>query len=264
MLDEILFDSLGFRLLEPLTTCDERCLARPVLFQKIKEKVSSHHGGYMLPKKSAYLPRIEKELSPNKVEFHLNIPFTLGIKLGIANTDPKVRIVAEEVAYWLDDALDAVEAGKSKVANKSKTRIQNELMRRKRSEAIEFRVERQEQEKRERARAHTLKNQTVKFNEDKKELEKKQREDMRLQRQRRKEREKKLMDRKKAEYQEALSKLEAKRKEVEEKKESELKAKRKEHESYKKNVEEYFKKKKEEIEEQERQVKSTKEQAVRL
>ena len=57
----------------------------------------------------------------------------MGIKMGIANTDPKCRIVAEEVAYWLDDALDAVEAGKTKVGNKSKTRIQNELMRRKRS-----------------------------------------------------------------------------------------------------------------------------------
>ena len=64
-------------------------------------------------------------MSPNKVEFHLNIPFSFGIKLGIANTDPKYRLVAEEVAYWLDDALDAVEAGKNKVGNKSKHRIQN-------------------------------------------------------------------------------------------------------------------------------------------
>ena len=45
----------------------------------------------------------------------------MGIKMGIANTDPKCRIVAEEVAYWLDDALDAIEAGKTKVGNKSKT-----------------------------------------------------------------------------------------------------------------------------------------------
>ena len=78
-----------------------------------------------MPKKSAYLPRIDKELSPNKQEFHQHIPFSMGIKLGMAETDPKNRIIAEEVAYWLDDALDAVEAGKDKVTNKSKTRVQN-------------------------------------------------------------------------------------------------------------------------------------------
>ena len=123
-------------------TVEEKCLARPALFQKIKEKIKDQHGGYLLPKKSAYLPRIEKEASPNKVEFHLPIPFSIGIKMGIAETDPKSRIVAEEVAYWLDDALDAVEAGRNKVGNKSKTRVTNELMRRKRSEALQFRIER--------------------------------------------------------------------------------------------------------------------------
>ena len=100
-----------------------------------------------MPKKSAYLPRIEKETSPTKVEHHLPIAFSFGIKMGIANTDPKYRIVAEEVAYWLDDALDSIETGNLKVGNKSKTRIQNELMRRKRSENLEFRIEKQEQEK---------------------------------------------------------------------------------------------------------------------
>lgn len=49
----------------------------------------------------------------------------MGIKLGLAETDPKTRLVAEEVAYWLDDALDAIEAGRDKVGNKSKTRVTN-------------------------------------------------------------------------------------------------------------------------------------------
>lgn len=87
--------------------------------------MKDYTGGYLMPKKSAYLPRIEKDASPVKPEFHPFIPFSLGIKLGIANTDPRDRILAEEVAYWLDDALDAVEAGKLKVGNKSKARIQN-------------------------------------------------------------------------------------------------------------------------------------------
>ena len=34
--------------------------------------------------------------------------FSLGIKLGLAGVDIKLRYIAEEVAFWLDDALDAV------------------------------------------------------------------------------------------------------------------------------------------------------------
>ena len=95
VLDDILFHSLGFRILEPLTHCKEKNLARPVLFQKMKEKIKDYHGGYLMPKKSAYLPRIDKEPSPVKVDFHIHVPFSLGIKLGIAGTDPKVKILAE-------------------------------------------------------------------------------------------------------------------------------------------------------------------------
>lgn len=51
--------------------------------------------------------------------------FSLGIKLGLAGVDYKNRFIAEEVAYWLDDALDAVEGGRLKVGNKSKTHVQN-------------------------------------------------------------------------------------------------------------------------------------------
>jgi hypothetical protein len=32
----------------------------------------------------------------------------LGIKLGLAGVDVKYKAIAEEVEYWLDDALDAV------------------------------------------------------------------------------------------------------------------------------------------------------------
>jgi hypothetical protein len=49
--------------------------------------------------------------------------FSLGIKLGLASVDIKLRFIADEVAYWLDDALDAVEGGHSKVINKSKLKI---------------------------------------------------------------------------------------------------------------------------------------------
>ena len=51
--------------------------------------------------------------------------FSLGIKLGLAGVDIKLRYIADQVAYWLDDALDAVQAGKSRVINKSKVKIDN-------------------------------------------------------------------------------------------------------------------------------------------
>lgn len=40
----------------------------------------------------------------------------------------------------MDDALDAVEAGKLKVTNKAKVKIDNELIRRKRSEAYQLKL----------------------------------------------------------------------------------------------------------------------------
>ena len=58
VLDQMMWDSLGFRIIQPLTVREERCIARPALFQKLKEKIKDYHGGYLLPKKSAYLPRI--------------------------------------------------------------------------------------------------------------------------------------------------------------------------------------------------------------
>ena len=94
-----------------------------------------------MPKKSAYLPKIEKEASAFKPEFHLFTEFSLGIKLGLAGVDYKNRFIAEEVAYWLDDALDAVEGGRLKVGNKSKTHVQNQLIKKKMSEALQSKIE---------------------------------------------------------------------------------------------------------------------------
>ena len=81
-------------MLEPLTFREEHNLARPVLFQKIKEKIKDYSGGYLMPKKSAYLPRIDKESSPPKIEYHNFITFSLGIKLGLAGTDPNNRAIS--------------------------------------------------------------------------------------------------------------------------------------------------------------------------
>jgi hypothetical protein len=90
-------------------------------------------GGYLMPKRSIDLRRLSKEVSPMKVEYHLMPNFSLGIKLGLAGVDIKLRSIADEVAFWMDDVLDAVEAGKLKVTNKAKVKIDNELIRRKRS-----------------------------------------------------------------------------------------------------------------------------------
>ena len=83
-------------------------MARPALFQKLKDKIKDYTGGYLMPKRSADLSRVFKEPSPVKLEYHHLSNFSLGIKLGLAGVDVKYKAIAEEVAYWLDDALDAV------------------------------------------------------------------------------------------------------------------------------------------------------------
>jgi hypothetical protein len=55
----------------------------------------------------------------------------LGIKLGLASIPIKYKYIGEEVAYWMDDMLDAVEAGSKKVGNKSFKKIENEALKKK-------------------------------------------------------------------------------------------------------------------------------------
>jgi hypothetical protein len=74
----------------------------------MKEKLKDYAGGYLMPKRSVDLRKLSKEVSPVKVEYHLMPNFSLGIKLGLAGVDIKLRYIADEVAFWLDDALDAV------------------------------------------------------------------------------------------------------------------------------------------------------------
>lgn len=45
--------------------------------------------------------------------------------MGLANVGIKDRYIADEVAYWVDDMLDAIEKGSNKVENKAKRKIQN-------------------------------------------------------------------------------------------------------------------------------------------
>ena len=120
-----------------------------------------------MPKRSADLTKLNKEASPIKVEYHLMPNFSLGIKLGLSQVDIKLRYIADEVAFWMDDVLDAVQAGKTKVTNKAKAKVENELIRRKRSEAYQVKLESTEQKKRERQRAETVKNSAKKYVEDK-------------------------------------------------------------------------------------------------
>lgn len=60
VLNEILWEKMQMHILEPKTSKIEKCLARPALFQKLKEKMKDYSGGYMMPKKSADLSRINK------------------------------------------------------------------------------------------------------------------------------------------------------------------------------------------------------------
>ncbi len=45
--------------------------------------------------------------------------------MGLAGVNMKNRFIADEVAYWMDDVLDAVEKGSLIVENKAKKKIDN-------------------------------------------------------------------------------------------------------------------------------------------
>ena len=53
--------------------------------------------------------------------------------MGLAGVNIKNRFIADEVAYWMDDMLDAVQNEALKVENKAKKRVDNEALKRKRA-----------------------------------------------------------------------------------------------------------------------------------
>ena len=84
--------------------------------------------------------------------------FSLGIKLGLAGVNIKNRFIADEVAYWMDDMLDAVEKESLKVENKAKKKIDNEALKKKRASLHKLKLEQQEDEKKWKKRAESVKN----------------------------------------------------------------------------------------------------------
>lgn len=72
--------------------------------------MKDYKNGYLAPKRvNNTSDNNKKELRVIvKPEYHPYTNFTLGIKLGVASIPITNRYIAEEVAYWVDDMLDAV------------------------------------------------------------------------------------------------------------------------------------------------------------
>lgn len=131
-------------MIEPLTHKEEKNLAKPSLFQNLTEKIKDHKKGYLLPKKSPNTS--ETKLRENKAvsfkaEFHPHVNFSLGIKLGLAGVSMKNRFIGDEVAYLMDDMLDAVEKGSLNVENKGKKKVNNEVLKQKRASLHKMKLE---------------------------------------------------------------------------------------------------------------------------
>ena len=92
--------------------------------------------GYLQPKRSISAAQTTEPISlpspPVKKDFKPYVNFSLGIKLGIAETSLKSKSIAEEVAYCMEDILNAVEK-QSPVVKKARRRVPNEFLRRKRA-----------------------------------------------------------------------------------------------------------------------------------
>lgn len=111
-------------------------LAKPFLFQSINEKLKDYSKGYLNPKKSI---TSEKDLislpsPPKKKDFQPYVKFSLGIKLGIAETSLKNKSIAEEVAYCMEDMLNAIENQSPIVKRGNKRKIVNDFLRRRKAE----------------------------------------------------------------------------------------------------------------------------------
>jgi hypothetical protein len=74
-------------------------LAKPFLFQNINNKLKDYSKGYLQPKRSISVIEDSKNTinlpSPPKKEFKPYVNFSLGIKLGIAETNIKSKSIAE-------------------------------------------------------------------------------------------------------------------------------------------------------------------------
>lgn len=99
VLDNIIFkhSSLAFHIIEPLSIKSETYLAKPFLFQSISQRMKDYSKGYLQPKKTIVS---EKDIlglpsPPRKKDFKPYINFSLGIKMGIAETSLKNKSIAE-------------------------------------------------------------------------------------------------------------------------------------------------------------------------
>ena len=83
VVENIIYNALHAHVIEPVCEMRDIVVARPVLFQRLKEKLGSYTGGYMMPKKPSDLSFMN-EVSPVKPEYHALVKFSLGIQLGLA------------------------------------------------------------------------------------------------------------------------------------------------------------------------------------
>jgi hypothetical protein len=91
--------TFGFHIIEPLTIKSESFLAKPVLFSNLSQKMKDYTKGYLNPKRSISASANEKDIfalpsPPPKREFKPYVNFSLGIKLGIAETSLKNKSIA--------------------------------------------------------------------------------------------------------------------------------------------------------------------------
>ncbi len=98
VLDWIIFGNkqLNFHVIEPLSIKSEMFLAKPALFQNLNQRMKEYSKGYLQPKRAQnnekdtiFLPS-----PPKKKDFKPYVNFSLGIKLGIAETSLKNKSIA--------------------------------------------------------------------------------------------------------------------------------------------------------------------------
>ena len=113
--DEIVSESeLGFHIFEPLTTTTTKYRVKPSAFTNVKPKLMTESldltkiraSSSIAERKTPHIPPMK--MMERKV-------LTLGMKLGLSYVNYKDKLLGEQVAYVIDDMLNAVEQGKNSI-----------------------------------------------------------------------------------------------------------------------------------------------------
>ena len=113
--DEIIHESaLGFHIFEPLTESTTKYRVKPSAFTNVKPKLMTESLDLTKIRASSSIAERKTPFIPPMKSMERKV-LTLGMKLGLSYVNYKDKLLGEQVAYVIDDILNAVEQGRNSI-----------------------------------------------------------------------------------------------------------------------------------------------------